>query len=92
MPAYHRFMNWLKENWFKLAILGVLGYYILALHEYTIFGSSDNIFDNISIGKKTATAEETIFTILYFALLGVLFYLIHRFFKVKPWTGHDKIN
>ena len=50
-------MNWLKENWFKLAILGVLGYYILALHEYTIFGSSDNIFDNISIGKKTATAE-----------------------------------
>ena len=73
-------MNWLKENWFKLAILGVLGYYILALHEYTIFGSSDNIF----LGKKTATTEEAIFTILYFALLGVLFYLIHRFFKVKP--------
>jgi len=58
-------------------VLTVLGWYIINLHKYTIFGTSRFIKRNVS------SFEEAIFTGLYFILLAVFFYFLYKLFKVK---------
>jgi uncharacterized membrane protein len=67
----------------KIITLGGLAFSAISLYDYTIFGRPHGTLREIYVDNRTATTEQAVLTVLYFALIVLTCYLAYRFFR-KP--------